>query len=54
MQREQHCFCSIGDAIAQAPATSLTGRSTRTPTQAMPSALSWPVLVPFAFGYGAG
>jgi len=27
---------------------SLTGRSTRTPTQAMPSAFSWPVLVPSA------
>jgi hypothetical protein len=26
----------------------LTGRSTRMPTQAMPSAFSWPVLVPYA------
>mgnify|MGYP003387321424 CR=1 FL=1 len=34
--------------------TSLTVGSTRTPTQAMPSALSWPVLVPSAFGSGAG
>jgi len=28
--------------------TSLTGRSTRTPLQAMPSAFSWPVAVPSA------
>ena len=30
------------------PLLSLTGRSTRTPTQAMPSAFSWPVSVPSA------
>jgi len=32
----------------------LTVGSTRTPTLAMPSAFLWPVLVPSAFGSGAG
>ena len=37
------------------PRHSLTVRSTRTPTQAMASPFSWPVLVPYALpGSGAG
>ena len=35
-------------------ATGLTVGSTRTPTLAMASPFSWPVLVPSAFGSGAG
>ena len=36
------------EATVLASATSLTGSSTRTPLQAMPSAFSWPVAVPSA------
>ncbi|WP_228512971.1 hypothetical protein, partial [Vibrio vulnificus] len=41
-------FKKMSGSTTVAPAISLTGRSTRTPTQAMPSAFSWPVAVPSA------
>jgi hypothetical protein len=48
MPHKSHGPYSTGYATAQSTATSLTGRSTRTPLQAMPSAFSWPVVVPSA------
>jgi hypothetical protein len=38
----------LNETIEKADLFGLTGRSTRTPTLAMPSAFSWPVLVPCA------
>jgi hypothetical protein len=44
----------MSNSTTEANIAGLTGRSTRTPTLAMASPFSWPVLVPYAFGFGAG
>ena len=56
---QHHCSSNHGtSAVCSAPSTprhSLTVRSTRTQPRAMPSAFSWPLLVPSALtGSGAG
>ena len=56
---QHHCSSNHGQfAVCSTPSPSrhnLTVRSTRTPTQAMASPFSWPVLVPSALaGSGAG
>ena len=56
---QHHCSSNRGQvAVCSTPSPSrhsLTVRSTRTPTQAMASPFSWPVLVPSALaGSGAG
>ena len=46
LNTKQHNRSELGTTVPTCP--SLTGRSTRTPLQAMPPAFSWPVAVPSA------